>query len=386
MDLPDQFSIRRKHMYSVVPVPSPYRRRPHISIHIATYPVGISRRHIGEKLFILQSRAIHVVHPDRLRIAFLLRHSGIHDVYPLLLRRKTQAVRLVEIAHDHRRFPRLRVQPVHIRRQFERRAVSFVIPHNSVARIGEPDRSVRVSHQIIRRVQLLPLKSIHQHRHRSVVLGPRHSPCIVFAGDQSPLAVPRISIAEIRWTPKNAHLARFFRPSQHPVTWNITKQQISPVSEPYRPFRPTRSRPQTLHRRVNHHVLCEPRINHFDRRIRVGYRILVFLPALLCRIFHCHCRRSPSRQIEEFSSLHSNRLPKQTLLRRTLPRLVVVIAAIARSVFRSHHRPTLFFYSNVPNSFQSAESFASIDSRDVTIRTEVRGSLSSEAILERGNS
>ena len=77
---------------------------------------------------------------------------------------KTQANRLLNIADHHCRHLCLRIKPVNIRRKFKSSSMPFVSRHNPVPRIGKPDSPIRMSHQVIRSIQLLALKRIHQHR------------------------------------------------------------------------------------------------------------------------------------------------------------------------------------------------------------------------------
>ena len=127
----------------------------------------------------------------------MLRLAGVDDVELLLIGRKTDAVGLIHIAGNHRDFAGVRIQAVDIGRKFEGRLVPFVVRHNAVARIGEPDRAIRMHCEIIRRIERFALKVIRQNRDRAVMLGARDPARIVLAGHEPSLSVAGIAVAVI---------------------------------------------------------------------------------------------------------------------------------------------------------------------------------------------
>src|SRR5207244_9197582 len=108
-------------------------------------------------------------------------------------------------------------------------------------KIAEPDGAFRMHQQVIRRVELLVMKMIHQHGDRAVVFGSGDPAHVVFAGDQPTLSVPTVAIAIVRRAAENADLSGFFEPSENSIVGNVAEEQIPPIPKPNRPFRPTRA-------------------------------------------------------------------------------------------------------------------------------------------------
>ena len=100
----------------------------------------------------------------------------------------------------------------------------FVVRHDAVTRIGEPDGPVGMHCQVVRRVELLVLKTVHQHGDRAVVLRSRQPPRVVFAGEQPALAVPAVAVAVVRGAAEYADLSSLLAPSQNAVARNVAPQ------------------------------------------------------------------------------------------------------------------------------------------------------------------
>jgi len=112
-------------------------------------------------------------------------------------RRKAKPVRSQHAFGDDTGFAGSAVDPVDVGVDLGFRDIAFVIAKQAEHRIGEPDRAVGFHDDVIRRIQLLAVKGVHQHRNRTVIFGPGHAPPAMLAGDQPALAVAGIAVAEI---------------------------------------------------------------------------------------------------------------------------------------------------------------------------------------------
>src|ERR1700746_1153116 len=107
--------------------------------------------------------------------------------------------------------------------------------------MGDPDPSARVRRQVIGGVQQFPLKMIHEHGDCAIVFGSSEPPRVVFAGQQSALAVTAIAIAIVRWAAKNTDLSGFLAPTEHPIIRDIAEKEIPPIAKPHGALCPSRA-------------------------------------------------------------------------------------------------------------------------------------------------
>jgi len=144
----------------------------------------------ANKRAILEPHAINdVVDANGMRVAGMARGPGIHDVELLFVGREANTVGLIHVAGDDGGFARFGVKAVNDGGQLKRGFVAFVIGHDAVAGIGEPDGTVGMHGEIVGGVGLFALKSVYQHGDGAVVFGARQAARVVLAGEQPALAV-----------------------------------------------------------------------------------------------------------------------------------------------------------------------------------------------------
>src|SRR5438309_1689279 len=229
-------------------------------------------------------------------------HAGLDDVEPGLVGREGEAVGPVDVARDNRELLRLRVPAVDVGRQLRLGDVSFVVAEDAERRIGEPDRAVRLAHDVVRRVERLAVVAVGDHADRAVVLGARHAPRVVLAGEQPPLAVARIAVGVVRGLAEYADRAGFLLPLHDAVVRDVAPQKVAAVAEPHRTLVPARARSNSFHLREREAIAREARVDDLDGRIRVA---LARLP-LSERSRHCR-QRGNARTCPEkrsFAVLH----------------------------------------------------------------------------------
>src|SRR6266567_6904509 len=96
--------------------------------------------------------------------------------------------------------------------------------------------------QVIRRVELLVLESVHQHGNGAVVFGSRNPTRVVLAGDETALPIASSAIAIVRGISEDADFPGLLEPSQHAIVGDVTPDEIAAVREPHGSLRPTRAR------------------------------------------------------------------------------------------------------------------------------------------------
>src|ERR1700722_8640378 len=163
MDLADQVAVGGKDVHSVIAFAGPSGGGPDVAIYVAPDAIRGARRHVHKKAAILEAHAVFdIVDTNWDWISLMLWTSGIDDVEFFLVRRKTQTVGLIHVAGDHRRLVRLGVEAVDVGGQLEGSFVAFVVRHDSVAGIGEPDGAIRVHDDVVRRIEFFVLKTIDE--------------------------------------------------------------------------------------------------------------------------------------------------------------------------------------------------------------------------------
>src|SRR5712692_4647382 len=205
-------------------------------------------------------------------VARMVRRSSVDYIKPFFIRGETEAVRLFHVVCNHRGLAGLRVDSVDVGRKLESSPVAFVVSQDSVTRIGEPGCPVRMDHNIVWRVESLTLEMVHQYGDAAVVLGARHPPRVMLAGDESTLLVAGIAVAVIGGATEDADLAGLLDPAHDPVVGYVAPKQVAAVPEPDGAFSPPHTSVQSFDRRVGDAVLREAWIDNFDCRLGIPDR------------------------------------------------------------------------------------------------------------------
>src|SRR5215472_1730710 len=160
-NLANQLSIGRDDLDAVVVFPTPSRTGPDVAIHVAADAVEASFTHVEELAAIGQAHAVnYVIYTQLVRVAGILRSSGIDDVELLLVWREADTVGFVHVAGDDSEVWRLWIEAVDITRELKCPLVTFVVAQNSVSRIGEPNCAVRMHRQIVGCIERLSLIAV----------------------------------------------------------------------------------------------------------------------------------------------------------------------------------------------------------------------------------
>src|SRR5207302_9252216 len=120
------------------------------------------------------------------------------------------------------------------------------------------------------RVERLAVVAVGDHADRAVVLGPRHAPRVVLAGEEPPLEVARIAVSVVRGHAEHADRAGFLLPLHDAVVRDVAPQQIAAIAEPHRPLIPAHARGDSLDFGEPEAVAPEARVDDLDRRIRIA--------------------------------------------------------------------------------------------------------------------
>src|SRR6266487_1165639 len=142
-----------------------------------------------------------------MRVAGMAGSAGIDDVEFFFVGREANTVGLIHVAGNDGGLARFRVEPVNDGGQLKRSFVAFVIGHDAVAGISEPDGAVGMHREIVGSVELFALKSVYQHGDGAVVFGARHAARVVLAGEQPALAVAAVAVAVVRGATEDANFS-----------------------------------------------------------------------------------------------------------------------------------------------------------------------------------
>ena len=228
---------------------------PEIAVDIDAEAVGRAGTGVDEHPAGAERAAIDVEHAQLAR-----RHgAGFHHVELRFIRRERQPVGTLHIVGHHGDRAGLAIDAIDVGRQFRLVLLALVIAEQAERRIGEPDRAVRLHHDVVRRVQLLALIAVGQHGDRAVILGADHAPAAMLAGDQAALTVARVAVGVVGGLAEDADRAGLFFPLQDAVVGNVAPQHVAAVAEIHRPFRPAAPGGKALHRGERQAIAVEAR-------------------------------------------------------------------------------------------------------------------------------
>jgi hypothetical protein len=305
MNFAEQGAVGREDVHAVEGLAGPPRSGPDVAIHIAANTIGYAGRHIGKDPAIFQAHAIFdIVDANGMRLAGVWRFAGVDDVHFSFVGRKTDTVGLDHVTDNDRGLTGFRVDAVNVGGQFEGSFVSFVVGHDAVARIGEPDGSIGMDGEIVWRVELFVLEMIHQHGDGAVVFGAGDAASVVFAGDKAALAIAIVAVAVVRRSAEHADFASVFEPTQHSIVGNIAEEKIAAIGEPDRAFSPARTGVEAFNGGVPGYVFCKSGINDFDGGIGIGdWAFAILLSEKRRRLKRERCCRT-GRGMDEGASVH----------------------------------------------------------------------------------
>ena len=135
--------------------------------------------------------------------------------------------------------------------------VALVVGKDAVGRIGEPDRAVGLHHHVVRRVELLALVAVGDHRGRAVMLGARHAPPAVLAGDEASLPVDGVAVGVAAGRAEHRDRAVGLVVAHDAVVRDVGEQDVFASWKVHRPLGPARAGPELLHMRGAVHAVAE---------------------------------------------------------------------------------------------------------------------------------
>ena len=166
------------------------------------------------------------------------RHAGIRHVKLRFVRREDEAVGHVEVARRDRGLLRLRVESEDVIA-----LLLFRLPFGqSIRRVGEPNGAVRLHHNVIRRIEFLPVIFAHQRFHRTIFFRYRDTAACVLGGDKAALQIQRVAVDVIARLAERRHTIGL-GPFLQFVCRNIAENQKT-IGVPHWTF-------------GEHHVTCE---------------------------------------------------------------------------------------------------------------------------------
>src|SRR5690606_34481918 len=138
-----------------------------------------------------------------------------------------------------------------------RRRVALVVVVDAVGRVGEPDGTVRLDHDVVRRVEAPALPMARQGRDAAVVLYARHPPVAVLAGDEPSLRIDRVAVVAAARLHEHRHDAAGLVVPHQAVVRNVRPEEVATRGEVGRPFGPAATGVKALHLRVGNDQLAE---------------------------------------------------------------------------------------------------------------------------------
>src|SRR5215470_3236452 len=125
---------------------------------------------------------------------------------------------------------------------------AFVVHEAPIARISEPDATVRMHDHVVWGIERFALITIRQYGDAAVILSACHPACAMLTRNEAPLPVAGVAVSVVGRLTEHTDRACLFRPAQHPIVRNIAPQQITAIPKPAGAFGPQCPRVESLHR------------------------------------------------------------------------------------------------------------------------------------------
>ena len=145
-------------------------------------------------------------------------------------------------------------------------AIALVVGVDAVGGVGEPDRVVRLHHDVVGRIQALAVPFVRDDGNRAVDLGAGDAARQMLAGDQPALVVDGVAVRIVGALAEHRDFAGGLDEPHHAIVRNVGPDEIAARREPGRPFRPARAGPQALDAHVTGETRLEARIENDDVR------------------------------------------------------------------------------------------------------------------------
>ena len=143
-------------------------------------------------------------------------------------------------------------------------AMTFLGNDEAVRRVGEPDRAVRLHHDVVRRVEALALPAVDDDG--AVVAadaGAEDGAEPVRAVQERAVAIPRVTVGELGIVEEHVHaIAR--GPAQHAIVRDVAPQHAVVLGDPHRAFAPDGAGAKALERRRAAHDRGEAIVEYLD--------------------------------------------------------------------------------------------------------------------------
>ena len=147
--------------------------------------------------------------------------------------------------------------------------IALVPTSHAIGRIGEPDRSVGSDDGVVRRVELLAAVTVGNDGDGAIVLGARHAPPRVLAGDQTPFAIHGVAVRIERRIAEDAQMIVVLQQTHHPVVRNIAEDQVAAGCKVCRALGPSKAGGDPLNG-TGPDAALEPLIERFDVLVRIA--------------------------------------------------------------------------------------------------------------------
>src|SRR5205823_14216865 len=121
----------------------------------------------------------------------------VDDVEFLIIRGETEAIGFRQRVGDERERSSMRIDAIDrfLERDFPLGA--FVVHEAAIARISEPDATVRMHDHVVWGVERFALITVRQHGNTAIILGARHPARAMLARDEAPLPVAGVAVGVI---------------------------------------------------------------------------------------------------------------------------------------------------------------------------------------------
>ena len=241
MDFADEVSIGGKDFDAVVFGIAPARAGPEVAVGVTTNAVGKPGGHLGKDASVFEGAIVYVKDANVCWTAQAVGCAGVGNIEDFFIGGKAEAVGAYKVVGYDGGVSGAGVEAVDVGRQFVFSDLTFVVEHDAITWIGEPDTAIGVDNDVVGGIEGFAFKAVDENGDRPVVFGAGDASGAVFAGDEAALVVAGVAIAKVGGLAKDTEGAVAFVPAHDAVVGNVAKEYTSRITKPNGTFTPAKA-------------------------------------------------------------------------------------------------------------------------------------------------
>ncbi len=151
---------------------------------------------------------------------------------------------------------------------------AFVVAHDAVGGVGEPDAAIGMDHDVVGGIERLALELVGDHGDGAIVLIARHAPRAVLAGELPAFEIEGVAVAVAGGVAVDGDVAVLFEAAELAVVGDVAPEEEVALRVPGRPLRPARAGVEAFDGGAADFVFFEAGVEGDDIGVGVAERLM----------------------------------------------------------------------------------------------------------------